>query len=158
MGTSVGRPRWARILVTVAGSSIVAMSRRRPPHPAQARTSRANTRRVRSQAQYGVGAGSCRHSTGVERTDHATVGEAREMLLREQRVEQVAGEALKHRAVGVGNRSARGGRAPTVERNPRFSLGAPKSSVIDARLRGEELIEESSSWESCCRRVFYAGI
>ena len=47
-GSSVGRPRWVRILVTIGGSSMVAMNRRRPPHPAHAKTSLEKTLRMRS--------------------------------------------------------------------------------------------------------------
>ena len=39
-------PRWARMARTTAGSWTVAMTRSRPPHRGQARTSRANTRRI----------------------------------------------------------------------------------------------------------------
>ena len=47
-GSSVGRPRWARILVAIGGSSMVAMNRRRPPHPSHAKTSMEKTLRMRS--------------------------------------------------------------------------------------------------------------
>jgi len=48
VGSSVGRPRWVRILVTTGGSSMVAMKRRRPPHPAHASTSIKKTLFIRS--------------------------------------------------------------------------------------------------------------
>ena len=47
-GPAVGSPTWARILVTTGAFSMVAMKRRRPPQPAHASTSIANTRRIRS--------------------------------------------------------------------------------------------------------------
>ncbi len=42
----LGIPRWARMARTTAGSWTVAMARSRPPHRGQARTSKANTRRI----------------------------------------------------------------------------------------------------------------
>lgn len=47
-GRSVGSPRWARILVTTGGSSMVAMKRRRPPQLAHAKTSIEKTLRIKS--------------------------------------------------------------------------------------------------------------
>jgi len=48
LGTSVGRPRCWRICCVLADASSVATKRSRPPHPGHARTSIANTRRIRS--------------------------------------------------------------------------------------------------------------
>ena len=69
-GMSVGSPRWRRMRSITAGSSITAMSCRRPPHRGHSRTSNPRLRRMNSaQRPFAAGGGSPTSAASLESSE-----------------------------------------------------------------------------------------